>query len=96
MTPRRARLVQIDGSMVGQLPPAIDHGQPAVVVTLDPRVRANADERSGQTLAQRSDLQVNAWMPPPYAAAVEDVEGIKLLLARDTEAVRALREVASN
>jgi hypothetical protein len=43
-----------------------------------------------------ADLQVNAWTPLPYAAAVEDLEGIKLLLARDTEAVQALREVVSN
>lgn len=43
-----------------------------------------------------ADLQVNARTPLPYAAAVEDLEGIKLLLARDTEAVQALREVAPN
>jgi hypothetical protein len=51
---RGTRLVRIDGSVVGQLPPPTDHDQPAVVVTLDPRACADADECPGQTLAQRS------------------------------------------
>ena len=55
MTAGASGSLQIDGSVVGQLPPAIDHDQPAVVITLDPRARADADECSGQTVAQHSD-----------------------------------------